>query len=386
MIKLIFQKFIKDTIKFFLVICFSIGLIVWIIQAVNFLDFVTEDGHGLYVYFGYTALNFPKIIHRILPFVFFISLFYQISEYEYKNELFLFWANGVNKIKFINAVILYSIIFAFFQIFLGSYISPLGQNEARSFIRSSNIDYFPSLIKEGKFIDAVSDLTIFIESKDENGVYSNIFLNESNRKQNASDTELEIVKSQIIYAKKGILINKNKKRYFNLYDGKVINKDGEKISNFAFEEIEFNLGRFSSNSILHQKIQEVPSYDLFNCIYNDYKNTVEKFEAEYLRCEKKTLNEIKQEFFKRFYKPIYLPLIGLICCLLTLVSKENKNYTKFKFYLFLLLFFIILISEVSLRYSTNNNLGLLLFILFPIFLFFTIYGTLYFKLNYKVKE
>tara|TARA_B110000444_G_scaffold256481_1_gene292910 strand:- start:154 stop:1305 length:1152 start_codon:yes stop_codon:yes gene_type:complete len=383
MIKLIFQKFIKDTIKFFLIICFSIGLIVWIIQAVNFLDFVTEDGHGLYVYFGYTALNFPKIIHRILPFVFFISLFYQISEYEYKNELFLFWANGVNKIKFINAVILYSIIFAFFQLFLGSYISPLGQNEARSFIRSSNIDYFPSLIKEGKFIDAVSDLTIFIESKDENGVYKNIFLNESNKKD---DSGLELIKSQIIYAKKGILIDRDQKRYFKLYDGKVINKDGKKLSNFTFEEIEFNLAKFSSNTILHQKIQEVSSYDLINCIYNDYKNTVEKFEAEYLRCEKRTLNDIKQEFLKRFYKPIYLPLIGLMCCLLILMSKENKNYTKFKFYLFLLLFFIILISEVSLRYSTNNNIGLLLFFIFPIFLFFTIYATLYSKLNYKVKK
>jgi lipopolysaccharide export system permease protein len=383
MIKLIFQKFIKDTIKFFLIICFSIGLIVWIIQAVNFLDFVTEDGHGLYVYFGYTALNFPKIIHRILPFVFFISLFYQISEYEYKNELFLFWANGVNKIKFINAVILYSIIFAFFQLFLGSYISPLGQNEARSFIRSSNIDYFPSLIKEGKFIDAVSDLTIFIESKDENGVYKNIFLNESNKKD---DSGLELIKSQIIYAKKGILIDRDQKRYFKLYDGKVINKDGKKLSNFTFEEIEFNLAKFSSNTILHQKIQEVSSYDLINCIYNDYKNTVEKFEAEYLRCEKRTLNDIKQEFLKRFYKPIYLPLIGLMCCLLILISKENKNYTKFKFYLFLLLFFIILISEVSLRYSTNNNIGLLLFLIFPIFLFFTIYATLYSKLNYKVKK
>ena len=383
MIKLIFQKFIKDTVKFFLIICFSIGLIVWIIQAVNFLDFVTEDGHGLYVYFGYTALNFPKIIHRILPFVFFISLFYQISEYEYKNELFLFWANGVNKIKFINAVILYSIIFAFFQLFLGSYISPLGQNEARSFIRSSNIDYFPSLIKEGKFIDAVSDLTIFIESKDENGVYKNIFLNESNKKD---DSGLELIKSQIIYAKKGILIDRDKKRYFKLYDGKVINKDGKKLSNFTFEEIEFNLAKFSSNTILHQKIQEVSSYDLINCIYNDYKNTVEKFEAEYLRCEKRTLNDIKQEFLKRFYKPIYLPLIGLMCCLLILMSKENKNYTKFKFYLFLLLFFIILISEVSLRYSTNNNIGLLLFLIFPIFLFFTIYATLYSKLNYKVKK
>ena len=125
---------------------------------------------------------------------------------------------------------------------------------------------------------------------------------------------------------------------------------------------------------------------MFNCIYNDYKNTVEKFEAEYLRCEKKTLNEIKQEFLKRFYKPIYLPLIGLICCLLILISKENKNYTKFKYYLFLLLFFIIIISEVSLRYSTSNNLNLILFITLPIFLFLTIYGTLYSKLNYKVKE
>ena len=383
MIKLIFQKFIKDTIKFFLIICFSIGLIVWIIQAVNFLDYVTEDGHGLYVYFGYTALNFPKIIHRILPFVFFISLFYQISEYEYKNELFLFWANGVNKIKFINAVILYSVIFAFFQIFLGSYISPMGQNEARSFIRSSNIDYFPSLIKEGKFIDAVSDLTIFIESKEESGVYRNIFINESNKK---NDTGSDLVKSQMIYAKKGVLINKGKKRYFKLYDGEVVNKDRKGVSNFTFEEIEFNLGGFTSKTISHQKIQEVSSYDLFNCIYNDYKNTVEKFEAEYLRCEKKTLNEIKQEFLKRFYKPIYLPLIGLICCLLILISKENKNYTKFKYYLFLLLFFIIIISEVSLRYSTSNNLNLILFITLPIFLFLTIYGTLYSKLNYKVKE
>ena len=36
------------------------GLIVWTLQAVNYFDYVTQDGHGLKVYFLYTIYNFPK--------------------------------------------------------------------------------------------------------------------------------------------------------------------------------------------------------------------------------------------------------------------------------------------------------------------------------------
>ena len=114
--KLLFQKFAKDTFKFFALLCLSIGLIVWVIQAVGFLDIVIEDGHSIYVYFSYSILNFPKIISRIFPFVFFVSLFYQISQYELKNELLIFWTNGINKIQFVNVVIGYSMLLLFFQI------------------------------------------------------------------------------------------------------------------------------------------------------------------------------------------------------------------------------------------------------------------------------
>ena len=84
--KLLFIHFLKDTLFFFLLMSLSLGLIVWVIQAVNYLDFMTEDGHSFYVYFSYSVYNFPKIIHRILPFIFFISLFYQLIQYEKKNE------------------------------------------------------------------------------------------------------------------------------------------------------------------------------------------------------------------------------------------------------------------------------------------------------------
>ena len=97
--KILFRKLIIDISLRSLFIIFTIGLIVWIIQAVNYLDFVLDDGHNFLIYFYYNLFNFPKIIHRILPFVFAISIFFELLKYEKNNELLLFWTNGVTKKK-----------------------------------------------------------------------------------------------------------------------------------------------------------------------------------------------------------------------------------------------------------------------------------------------
>ena len=49
--KLIFRKFNLDTLAFFTTSLVIMGLIVWTLQAVNYFDYVTEDGHGLKIYF-----------------------------------------------------------------------------------------------------------------------------------------------------------------------------------------------------------------------------------------------------------------------------------------------------------------------------------------------
>ena len=103
--KLIFRKLSFDILSFFIISSLSITLIVWVIQAVNFLDIVSEDGHSLKIYFGYTILNLPKIFSRILIFIFFISAFYIINKYEDNNEILVFWTNGIKKINFINFIL-----------------------------------------------------------------------------------------------------------------------------------------------------------------------------------------------------------------------------------------------------------------------------------------
>ena len=70
----------------------------------------------------------------------------------------------------------------------------------------------------------------------------------------------------MIYAKNGILIDKENKKIFRLYDGKILNLDKSKINIFEFDKIDFNLAEYSTNTILTPKIQEIPSSELFKCI------------------------------------------------------------------------------------------------------------------------
>ena len=84
--KLIFKNLNTEITKFFFLSAISMSIIVWVIQAVNLLDFISEDGHSFKIYFMYSLLNLPKIFSRILPFMFFISVFYTMTKYEEKNQ------------------------------------------------------------------------------------------------------------------------------------------------------------------------------------------------------------------------------------------------------------------------------------------------------------
>ena len=370
--KLIFRKFLKDLTSFLLLVSLSIGLIVWVIQAVNFLDFVSEDGHSFKVYFFYTLLNLPKIFSRILPFIFFISLFYMIIKYENNNELIIFWTIGIKKIDFAKVMIGYSLLYILIQISLSAYLVPKSQDLARSFIRSSNVDFFPSLIKAGKFIDTVSGLTIFIESENSNGEFQNIFLKD----------ELGGSQSDIIYAKNGKIVNQNGSNFLVLNNGKFMNNDNGVVTTFSFEKTEFNLSKYTTKTTVTPKIQELNTSLLIECFLL-IKKQENQFFAKFsksqntnfgsLKCNKGFLSNLKQEIFKRFYLPFYFPLLTIIACLLITKSKDDYKFTQFKFILFNIGVAIIVLSEVSIRYSGLKPLYSYIFVFIPIILFISTY-------------
>ena len=211
--------------------------------------------------------------------MFFISLFYTLTKYEEKNELLIFWLNGVHKLTFLKNLLIYSIFFLTIQILLTTIIVPKTQDMARSYIRSSTMDFFPKLIKEKTFIDAISNLTIYIEKKDKNGELSNIYLKEKLTKVGDE--------SQTIYAKKGRLIKKNNQHWLIMNNGKIINQKAKKSTVFSFEETRVNLSKYSSKTTTFPKIKELNTKILLECVRSLYLKQYYMSENRFLTCEKK---------------------------------------------------------------------------------------------------
>ena len=202
----IYRYFFKEFISVFALILISISIIVWIVQAVNYLDFVTEDGHSFGVYFTFSILTIPKVLNRLIPLVFLISLLVTILQFEKNNELLIFWTSGLNKIKIVNLVFKISILITLFQFFLSLVVSHSSLNLGRSILKSSSVSLFPSLVKEKKFNDTVKGLTVFVEKKKSNGEMLNIFLR---------DDTLSVERSKTIIAKKGYIIKRNDQNIFS---------------------------------------------------------------------------------------------------------------------------------------------------------------------------
>jgi len=367
--KILFRKLLIDCFVFFLICLVSLSVIIWVFQAVNYLDLMIEDGKDHLTYLTFTILNFPKIFTKILPFSIFFGFLFIISKYELNNELMIFWNFGVNKINLINFFLIFSIFILMAHIVLTAIIVPVTQKQARTLIKNSNVNILNSFIKEKKFIDTVKGLTIYVESKDSDGILKNIYLKKQSDSQNF----------QITYSKTGKFENINNSNNLLLYNGETINFFGDNITNFSFSKSNFNLENLETNSITHSKTQELSTVDLINCA-KYFFNIDEKLINDQLikidNCTKANLINIYKELYKRFIIPIYTPVLIMTSLMLIIYSKENINYIKYRNILFVLGLGIIIFSETTLRFVGENliiNLNLILIPFLILMLFYFIY-------------
>jgi lipopolysaccharide export system permease protein len=337
------------------------------------LDIVTEDGHSFKVYFSYTFLSLPKLFSQLTPFVFFLSVFYIINNYEEKNQLLVYWSHGVTKKEFLNKIIKFSILFLIIQLLLSIIIVPYTNNKSRSFIRSSTLDFFPNLIKPKKFLDTVENLTIFIDSKNEKGNYENIILKDNTNINNV----------QIIIAQTGKIVSINDKKNLLLNNGQIIQTNSKKeITTFNFKETQFDLSKYTTKTTTFPKIQELETVKLIRCTKSLWDDSRKELLFKDLICKQSFFDNLIQELLKRIYLPFYIVLMALTSSLLILKSKNSPNYSSFKTIIFLVGVLFLIIPEILINFTGSNYLNNLLFLFFPIFSYIGIYQ--YFNLKIKV--
>ena len=371
--KILFKKLLSDCLVFFFISLFSTSIIIWVFQAVNFLDIIVEDGRDYLVYINFSLLSFPKILTKVIPFILFFSFLYIIAKYELKNELIIFWNFGVNKIELVNFFIKFSILIMIFQILLTALIVPKTQDLARSFLRTSSINFLENFIKPRIFNATLKSLTIYSDSKDKNGNLKEIYLKKG--------TENNF---QITYAKKGSFKKIGNNTFLELYFGETISVVNDKIASFKFSKSDFNLTNFEDNTTTYKKTQEVNTIDLIKCYHNlmnfNFLKIEKNFEVE--NCRKDNVNNILKELYKRIIIPLYIPVLILISLLLITKSKENTNYFRYRFLIFLMGLIAIIISEMTIRFIDNDFYKNIKILIIPIILIISLYSLFLFKFKF----
>ncbi len=372
--KILFRKLLIDYLTFAFFALISTSLVIWVFQAVNYLDIMIEDGRDYIVYLKFSLLNFPKIVSKILPFILFFSIFYVTIKYELNNELIIFWNFGVHKMQIINFIFLVSIFLMFLQIFLASFIVPLTQDSARSFLRSSSVNFYENFIKPQKFNDTIRGVTIYSEGKKTDGKLQNLYIKR----------ELKNNEYQITYAKSGEFKEISNTPVLVLYHGATITTKNKDHSNISFSKSDFVLSNIETNTTTYIKTQEISSNKLIKCILIFYKSN--KFATDVENCSSKNFYNILKEFYKRFIIPIYIIILSLIPFFLILLSKESQNYNRIRLFTFLIGFAVIIFSETTIKFISSSIIQNIILSIIPIFLFFLIYIFFYFKFKMTFKN
>ena len=370
--KILFRKLLIDYLSFFLIALLAASIVVWVFQAVNYLDIMIEDGRDYTIYINYSLLNFPKILSKLYPFVLFFSIFHITSKFENSNELIILWNFGVNKIELINFIFRFSLILMLVQIIFSSLIIPKSQDMARSFLRTSTVNFFGNFIKPQRFNDTIKNVTIYSEKKDIDGNLYNLYLK---KEINQNDF-------QITYAKKGIFREFNNMPVLVLYNGATITGKNDKITNFSFSKSDFPLNNFKTNTTTYKKTQELSSFELFQCLH--FLKIQKKIKDSLLEnCSIKNLQNIYKEIYKRLLIPFYIPLLVLIPFLLILSSKENSNYSKLKTVTFLVGVFFIVFSETTIKLISTTYFENIMISLLPFLFLICLYLLFFKKTNLK---
>ena len=372
----IYQNFIIEILKTFLVILFGLSLIAWTVRAVNFLDLIVENGHSIFTYFQYSFFNFISILTRFIPLAFLLSLIIFIIKEIQDNELIILWTSGVKKIKIVNLFFITSISILFFYMIFSVFLTPTALNKSRQLIGKEGFNTFLPTIRVQQFSDSFKGFTFLVEKKIKNEI-ENVFIHDnSNTLKNLTSNDTGNTTTTIL-AEKGIVEEKN----MLLLNGEIISSKKNQVQNniVKFEQLNIDLSNLQTGMIKNPKLQETSTADLLNCMFkvNDKK---------IFNCNDDTIKEIITVIQRRIIFPFYIPVISLICSFLLIKTNSKNNFFLNKFSVFLLCFLILLYAELIVRYTGISRIANMAFMLTPIISTPLIYSFLLFKFKNELSK
>jgi lipopolysaccharide export system permease protein len=170
---------IRHLVHSTLLITFSLTSIVWLTQALRFIDFIVNQGISVTVFLQLTLLLVPSLLLMILPPALFCSVLFVYNKLKMDSELVVMQSAGLSLWRLSLPAIKVAACITLFAYFIAMYLQPVSFTrfkDMQNFLRNS---YVSLMLQEGVFSNPVNGLTVFIRERDKDGILHGILVHDS---------------------------------------------------------------------------------------------------------------------------------------------------------------------------------------------------------------
>lgn len=204
-----------------LIIAFSLTAIIWLTQALRFIDYIVNRGVSSLTFLQLTGLMIPSLLFVILPFAVFVSVLFIYHRLIQDSELIVLRAAGQSRWQLSKPVLLVAGGATIVAFFLSLYLMPVTYHKFKDMQNYLRDNYASLLLQEEVFNTPIKGLTVFVRKRHENGALEGLLVHDSRNKE----------QPVTMMAQRGSIENTDAGPRFLLYNG---NRQEVRNGRFSF--------------------------------------------------------------------------------------------------------------------------------------------------------
>jgi lipopolysaccharide export system permease protein len=321
-----YNKYItKHLIHSTLLITFSLTSIVWLTQALRFIDFMVNQGISIGIFLTLTGLLIPSLLLMILPPALFCAILFVYNRLTMDSELVVLQSAGLSRWRLALPALQVAAAIMIISYLLALYLQPLSHRQFRdmqSFLRNN---YVSILLQEGVFSTPVNGLMVFIRDRDKHNTLHGILVHDN--RQPESSITMMAEQGQLVETPQGprFLLQKGNRQ--EMRDGKL------SFLNFDHYALDISLYDKSVNT------RPVDPQELFLSQLFTYDETASAGDNLKRRAEG----------HQRLLWPVYPVALALMALAVLLSGQFNRRGHWQRLMVAILLGTVMLFSAVGLR-------------------------------------
>jgi len=333
---------------------FLMGCVIWLTQALYFLNLIINRGQSATTFLYLSILVIPNLLVIILPLAFFFGCLYALSRLQSDSELVVMASVGFSRSQMALPVLVAAVLVMILTYICGLYLMPAGQRALNDKIGDISANIGTALLTEGTFNTQYKGLTVFIRAIDSDGTFHGALVHD-NRNPKTVVTYL---------AESGQLVDTPAGTRLVMYGGTIerSGKSGARLLVTTFERDVLDLEQFTSKTQASER------------------NTNERYLSELLSppptLKPKVRRAYLAEAHNRLSQPLYCLAFGLIALAAVIRGKRARGAHVLRMT-------IACFAAIGLRIAGYGVQGLAisnpsLCILFYVFPLLGVVGALYF--------